>query len=571
MKEYKNYKEQLQEIFKGANDEAPPSESPPKYLIKGDVSGIQEFIFNVATKGAAKSLKARSYYVQVVGDLCLKFVEKKLKEHQIGYNVLYNGGGNFFLTIDQDLDTFDPPQKEGLISELQKEIDRELKTDEIYISLSKVPIGKDIGFAWKALKEEANWNKLRKFSASYKEISTPYLENVANNDVDKKRWERTTKAIYKELINKREVIITDELVKEKFFETQLFGESLYQEFNERKRIVDKLPKWTNGLKKEHEALIEQRKQERPEEEGNINLIDFDFIAEFAKIRTGTDKLGILKMDVDSLGQLFGSCSETLSLKKLSQAFGWFFDDRMYGLWENTYTVLSGKEVKYNINIYPVFTGGDDCFFVGAWDAILEFALLVKKEFTDFAKALKGSELAGILKDDITLSAGIVIVDSKHPVVRFAELVEEALSKAKSRKTLDSEGKKIKPKNAICIMNEVLRWCEFESAKKISVTLHELIEGGESRAVLERISKSSRGYQSAEREALAGRLPFPKIWRLKYYLRNVRDEKNREIMDKEVFKEYESALIMAFQQKGKTNPMLYPIAARWTEFLTRKMN
>lgn len=34
-----------------------------KYLLKGDISGIQEFIFNVQSDGAAKTLKAKSYYV----------------------------------------------------------------------------------------------------------------------------------------------------------------------------------------------------------------------------------------------------------------------------------------------------------------------------------------------------------------------------------------------------------------------------------------------------------------------------------------------------------------------------
>ena len=34
-----------------------------KYIVKGDLSGIQNFIFNIPSKGAAKELKRRSLYV----------------------------------------------------------------------------------------------------------------------------------------------------------------------------------------------------------------------------------------------------------------------------------------------------------------------------------------------------------------------------------------------------------------------------------------------------------------------------------------------------------------------------
>ncbi len=40
------------------------------YLIKGDVSGIQEFIFSTTSKGAARTLKDRSWYVQMLCEVC---------------------------------------------------------------------------------------------------------------------------------------------------------------------------------------------------------------------------------------------------------------------------------------------------------------------------------------------------------------------------------------------------------------------------------------------------------------------------------------------------------------------
>ena len=67
------------------------------YFFKCDISGIQSFIFNVPSNGAARALKSRSVYVQNIADDYLK----KLKDFFKNDNVkeLYNGGGNFYLEV----------------------------------------------------------------------------------------------------------------------------------------------------------------------------------------------------------------------------------------------------------------------------------------------------------------------------------------------------------------------------------------------------------------------------------------------------------------------------------------
>jgi CRISPR-associated protein Csm1 len=70
------------------------------YFLKCDISGIQSFIFNVPSKGAAQALKSRSVYVQMIAEEC----SKKLKDFFGKGNAteLYNGGGNFYLKISTD-------------------------------------------------------------------------------------------------------------------------------------------------------------------------------------------------------------------------------------------------------------------------------------------------------------------------------------------------------------------------------------------------------------------------------------------------------------------------------------
>ena len=73
----------------------PAWEAPVALLIGGDLSGVQKFIYTIAAKGAAKSLRGRSFYLQLLTEAVLRFV---LRELDLPYtNVIYSGGGNFYL------------------------------------------------------------------------------------------------------------------------------------------------------------------------------------------------------------------------------------------------------------------------------------------------------------------------------------------------------------------------------------------------------------------------------------------------------------------------------------------
>ncbi len=64
-------------------------------IIKGDLSGIQEFIFNIPSKGAARMLKARSFFVQVIVELAVEKI--KLFCQNKDFEVINKSGGSFFI------------------------------------------------------------------------------------------------------------------------------------------------------------------------------------------------------------------------------------------------------------------------------------------------------------------------------------------------------------------------------------------------------------------------------------------------------------------------------------------
>lgn len=72
-------------------------------LVKGDLPGIQRIIYTITSRGAAKAVKGRSFYVQLLNDAIVRLILKKLKLSPAC--VVYNAGGNFLLlarTADEE-------------------------------------------------------------------------------------------------------------------------------------------------------------------------------------------------------------------------------------------------------------------------------------------------------------------------------------------------------------------------------------------------------------------------------------------------------------------------------------
>ncbi|MFN3315614.1 MAG: hypothetical protein ACK40K_02295, partial [Raineya sp.] len=126
------------------------------------------------------------------------------------------------------------------------------------------------------------------------------------------------------------------------------------------------------------------------------------------------------------------------------------------------------------------------------------------------------------------------------------------------------------KNKITLFGEPLSWNDFAKAQEYAKKFQKLIDEQKvSRALLHRIKSSDIGFTRLQEKAQNGKLNFPKVHRLKYYLRNFKDKPEiKEIVEK-IFKEYEQALLQTFMKKQITlNPMVFPVAARWAELLTK---
>lgn len=90
-------------------------------------------------------------------------------------------------------------------------------------------------------------------------------------------------------------------------------------------------------------------------------------------------------------------------------------------------------------------------------------------------------------------------------------------------------------------------------------------------MLEKIKKSSIGFEALQNRVKKKKeLPFDRIYKLKYYLRDVKKEHVDEV-ESEIFQPYIDSLTKAltsFKDSQYSNPMRFPLAARLAEFKTR---
>ena len=423
-------------------------------LLKCDISGIQSFIFNVPSTGAARELKNRSMYVQGIADSCLQEFESFFKDEPV--KKLYNGGGNFYLEISTR-------KRE---KELQNKI---IEIQNLYLKSDIFPY---IAFI-------AKRNNL-----------IDSLNDV-NNAVQKAKMQRL---LTYDKIDAKPVEVPAIHVKE-----------------------------IKGIN------------------GQVPDGDFTWIANQSE---GDKKLAALKLDIDNLGTLFMGKTES-DYNKLSQEIKDFFDEGLLQLI---------KDEKLQQYIYVVFSGGDDCFLIGSWNRILEFAIILRKRFADFQKELR-KQIRFEDDKEITFSAGIKVFAPHYPMLQMADEVEESLDTSKHHKYIENGVKK--EKNSVTIFGKTLSWEEFEKTKALSETFYNLITyRDETKSLL----KIFRLVYPNENE-------LPRVWRLKYFLRRNIQVKNRDII-KPIFDDYEQALLFSYLNINSKNPNIHLVASRWAELLMK---
>jgi CRISPR-associated protein Csm1 len=476
----------------------------------------------------------------------------------------FDGGGSFYTRIENNQPLSGFYQK---LKELEYKLNDAFHEQGIYVAFSVVEYT-TFADSWKALAQAAQKDKLKKYGLGGNTFST-----FTHNESGFEEW---IEKVSKETSYKNQV---EQIVGylNKKVEIEIHLEDIPKQ-------SIKLGRWNKALIEAYTTEIEDETSQRTKNSGEQDteikensIIDYHFLAYFAKERTGTNKIAILKMDVDSLGSLFHAMSSFEVAYDTSKRLSQFFSSEIANLLRQNIEFSYLKNLPnhrnqyptaYQENIYTIFSGGDDCIFVGGWDTILNWAGLVREQFKIFVEEnqIKYNEKYP------TISAGIELVEPTFPVVQFADLVEEALNQSKTFRYYREERDSKPQKNRITLLGYTLNWDEFKSVLKIADELTGYIDKEKlPRAILERIRQTEPAFAQQYDEALQGMLKAPSISRLFYYIRNVNDKEVLHYLAKEIVTPYAQDLIAAFVKQEQTNPMKYPVAARIAELLTRGKN
>lgn len=561
-----------------------------KHLLKADISGIQEFIFNVTSKSAAKALKGRSFLIEAMG----RMIEFKLRDELSSLfevSTIYNGGGNVILELKSPSDREEMKiEFENIIKRVQSALNDHFSMETMSIQLSYVENnGKNFGTILQSLNEQSNSQKLKRFEHSDYFVFQPFERNRTRNYSNEKFAELTDelKKISKFYCHKKNNPIDLKNLLDVSIE---FGE-------QSDRDTFAVPMHLPIIEKPIRELLLSEQNENPIFDTNElyegSILSFQHLANLSKIRTGTAKLAILKMDVDNLSSLFHSIENKDDHQILSKEISDIFSTQLIAT-RNTrfYPSPTRKEeyknyvedlFQYKNNLYIVFAGGDDCIIIGGWDAILNFALDFHSVFERAENNIRSSDrLKQRLSGPITLSAGIVIVDPNFPVVKMSELAETALHKAKSTRhqhLKDASGNAIK--SNVHVFGHTIVWKEFEELKLITEKFQSMIyEHHENKAFLQKMITSFDQDSNIDWQRIG--YPFDPgiLWRYPYHFRDVRKKEHKDGYFLKYFYDYffkESADDNAgiyykyvwnrFTTNKESSHML-PTAARWTELMIR---
>lgn len=534
-------------------------------LVGGDISGIQKFIYSITSKGAAKGLKGRSFYLQLLSEAIAKYILKKM-DLSIA-NLLYSAGGHFYIIAPFNVDV------DNVCKELE-EILMEIHQGELFVAIDKVELSiedlieKRVGEKWKKLGEKLGEKKKKKFSKIIdKNFFDPYGDF---NDVCHVCGLPSKYIVEEEGIKKCKLCKSFEGLSEKLAGKDKIKARYIIECQPDGSEKEGTYEWNIakfGIKYEIlENINEIRCKEgiiyKINDDNFIEKVDDNFsygirfmfqtslkeLKDLAENAEGLKRWGVLRGDVDNLGQIFirGLKREDRSISRistLSSLMSLFFEYHINKICE--------KE-KFKDKIYGVYAGGDDFFIIGSWDILPELAHEIYENFREYTA----------YNPDITLSIGISIAPSeKYPIHKIAELSGNELEKAKRIKSYYEEtniGIKIeKEKDAITFLGMPIKWQEYPKLVKFKEELLKFLEKT-SRGSLQKFYSVYELYRIAKKKVKNPVLAkydnrYGKWrWRLAYIIARMKANGDKE----------------RIKQLIIDNIDYSPIVIKWVEYLTR---
>ena len=595
--------------------------TPVAQLVGGDLSGVQKFIYTITARGATSSLRGRSFYLQLLTEVIARYI---LRELGLPISsLIYAGGGNLYLLAPAGAD----------LNPLREYISRALlyhHSGDLYLAISSVELKEPdffngrISQRWQDLVDRLNLAKLQTFAELGKNLSHVFepqghggneelqcqvcgLEHPNTSKTEPRKCPQcgSYEELGKDLRNAR-YLLFEEIKKDPIpsgTPVPKEWDKVLAHFGLRVEPSRRLPGSTRGKSSLFvlNDLPSNETQPNPLQAVGqrflVNVTPTLTLDEIEKLRghveelpdhetvkpydvmedqsQGIKRMGVMRMDVDNLSKIIGAGygnKATLSrIGALSFAINLFFEGWVAKLAEdiNAGDIQEGRGER----LYSIYSGGDDLFFVGSWDAVIKLTQKIRAELSRYAGDHPG----------IHASAGVALVGGKYPLYQAAQDAGRAEEQAKDHQWFTEDGKHHE-KDAVTFLGRTMPWSRFgllditpgmQTVSGWTQRLEQAMrEEGSPRALLGLLMNMQAQYDvEAEKRRKLGRdlsherkvqvLWGPWNWLSAYYIKRMQ-KRTRE----ESFKNMLGDVLKLIEKQFGSIQWI-GLAARWAELKLRK--
>ena len=393
-------------------------------LASFDLSGIQDFIYNIATSGAAKQLKARSLYLDFMSEYIADSLLDKLGLNRA--NLLYVGGGHAYFVLantEKTVETlvqFEKDFNQFLLANFQtrlyvafgwgsfaaKDIMSELNSPEsyrqVYQKASRMISEKKISrYDYQTL---MLLNRGGKSSERECEICHSVENLVSYHDQKVCDICRGLYQFSKEIAHDHFIITENEglpIGPNACLKGVAFEKLSHEEFS---RVYVKNDYKAGTVKATHVFV------------GDYQCDEIYNYAALSKNENGLGikRLAVVRLDVDDLGAAFMAGFSQQGNGQYSTLSRSATFSRSMSLFFKVYINQFASDKKLSI----IYAGGDDVFAIGSWQDIISFTVELRQNFIKWTNG------------KLTLSAGIGLFADKTPISLMAHQTGELEEAAK---------------------------------------------------------------------------------------------------------------------------------------------
>ncbi len=423
-------------------------------LVTFDLSGIQDFIYTIHSSGAAKMLRARSFYLEMLTEHLIDEIFARVALTRANLN--YSGGGHAYLLLPNTakarriLDAFARETNDWLVANFGP---------RIFFAHGSVPLAATDLMRRPGETPAEGQNRAERYAGLYRALSDQVsARKLARYDADQLRVINAAPAE----VGGRECRVCHAV------STKVNADGLcplcraltdasprlqdseyrYLVITRRDALGDRVglplpfdcslsfakPVAAAGAVEDGSAVrVYAKNKFAVGQVQGTRLWIADYVREqdfsaYAHGSGGIERIGVLRLDVDNLGTAFtrgfmaqgdgryNTISRTAAFSRMLSVF--FRQHINYLLEHPTYRpITGGRERSRNATI--IYSGGDDLFVVGSWDDIVEFAVEFRERFGAYTQG------------KLTASAGIGMYPDKYPIAAMARETGDLEAAAKA--------------------------------------------------------------------------------------------------------------------------------------------